>query len=146
MKTDIQDKTVSVSVLHISVLYKSLSGSLRLKYTLLAYMWHTVYSWQLHYTIPKHVLCDILFSYLCEAVTDYKLTWGNLIMSKFPKVTTFHWLAVQPTYPPTEWMNEWTNETTEPLNERPTEQPINQPTDRPNNQPTNWPTETSLSS
>jgi len=72
MKTDIQDKTVSVSaLLHISVLYKSPSGSQRLQYTLLAYMWHKVFSWQLHYSIPKRVLCEILFSYLSEALTDY---------------------------------------------------------------------------
>jgi len=76
MKTDIQDKTVSSSVLlHISVLYKSPSESLRLQYTLQAYKWHTVFSWQLHHSIPKHVLCETSFSYLSEAVTDCRLTW-----------------------------------------------------------------------
>jgi hypothetical protein len=70
------------ALLHISVHYKSPSGSLRLQYTLLADMWHTVYSWQLHqfYSKPKHVPCEILFSYLSKAVTDCKLIWGNLVI------------------------------------------------------------------
>ena len=117
-----------MSILHISVLYKSPSGSLRLQYTLLAYMWHSSAG---NYTIPYQNMYFVKFcSYLSEAITDYKLTWGNLVMSKFSNVTTFHWLAVQPTHPLTEWTNKPTNEPTEPLTDQPTDWPNNQLTNR----------------